>query len=321
MKVLVTGGAGLIGSELIHQLLQQGKQIRALVHKTPIKHKAVELFECSILDVLGLEEAMKDVDVVYHCAGFVSYAHGMENTLHKINVEGTANVVNTALDVGVNKLVHVSSVATLNTNDNPVNENSKWINATGKTAYAQSKYYGEMEVWRAMAEGLPAVIVNPAVILGPGNWNEGSTAMFKSAYNSFPWYTNGVTGYVDVADVAKAMRLLTEKNIQEERFVLSGHNVSYKDIFTLMAEAFHKKAPNKKATPFLSGIVWRMERFKSMFTGEAPLLTRETAAMAFAENFYDGSKIQSFFPEFNYTPIKQTIQNVARLLQQKLNND
>jgi nucleoside-diphosphate-sugar epimerase len=317
--ILVTGGAGLIGSALLQQLLQQGKKVRALVHHSPVHQEGVEFFQGDILDVVSLEEAMNGISEVYHCAGLVSYAPGMDSTLYKINVEGTANIVNVALDMGIRKLVHVSSVATLNSNDNPITENSKWVNARNKTAYAQSKYFGEMEVWRAMAEGLNAVIVNPSIVLGEGDWDKGSTAMFKSAYNEFPWFTNGVTGYVDAKDVAKAMILLMESNISEERFVLSSTNASYYDIFSQMAKAFNKKPPHKKATPLLSGLVWRFERFKSFFTGKTPLLTKETAHMAFSIQHYNGNKITQYIPQFSYRPIDETISRVAQALQHQLN--
>ncbi len=319
--VFVTGGSGLLGNALIHQLIQQNKRVRALVHSSPLQIEGVESVQGSVLDVCGLEDSLQGVTEVYHCAGWVSYAPGAARQLYKINVEGTANVVNAALDAGVRKLVHVSSVAALEASgdNNILNEESKWKSGAGKSAYAKSKYYGEMEVWRAMAEGLNAVVVNPSVILGNGNWHTGSTAMFKSAYNSFPWYTNGVTGYVDVEDVAAAMILLMHNDIQEERFVLSGHNATYREVFTLMAQAFQTKPPKWKVTPALAALVWRLEKIKSRFSGKEPLLTKETAAMSFAEQYYSGLKITERFPAFSYTPLETTIARVCASLQQKLN--
>lgn len=319
--VFVTGGSGLLGQALIHQLIQQHKRVRALVHSTPIQIDGVESVQGSILDVIGLEDSLQGVNEVYHCAGWVSYTPGAAKQLYKINVEGTANVVNVALEAGVRKLVHVGSVAALEATEagSIINEESKWKNGSGKSAYAKSKYFGEMEVWRAMAEGLHAVVVNPSVILGNGNWHTGSTAMFKSAYNGFPWYTNGVTGYVDVEDVAKAMILLMNSHIHEERFVLSGHNATYREVFTLMAQAFQSAPPKWKVSPTLAALVWRFEKLKSLFSGKEPLLTKETATMSFAEQYYSGLSITERFPEFSYTPLETTIARVCKALQQKLN--
>lgn len=319
--VLVTGGSGLLGNALIHQLLQQNVRVRALVHNTPLQIEGVESVQGSVLDVFALEDSLQGVTEVYHCAGWVSYAPGAASRLYKINVEGTANVVNAALDAGVRKLVHVSSVSTLESEfpGSMITENSKWKSGSGKSAYAKSKYFGEMEVWRAMAEGLNAVVVNPSVILGNGNWHTGSTAMFKSAYNSFPWYTDGVTGFVDVEDVATAMRLLMQSQVQEERFVLSGHNATYQEVFTLMAQAFQSKPPRWKVSPAMAALVWRFEKLKSLFTGKEPLLTKETAAMSFARQYYAGTAFMERFPEFNYTPLESTIQRVCAALQHKLN--
>lgn len=318
--ILVTGGSGLIGSALIKELLRQGRKVRALVHKNKPVFEGVEFVECSLLDVVGLEDALEGIDEIYNCAGLVSYAPGMSEALSKVNVEGVANLMNVALDARVRKVVHVSSIATLQSNGiDHISESSNWVNSKGKSAYAISKHFGEMEVWRSISEGLNAVIVNPSIVLGAGDWNTGSTSMFKSVYNNFPWFTNGVTGYVDVNDVVKAMIGLMESDISEERFVLSGHNVSYQDVFSRIAIAFGKQPPHREAKPYMAGAVWRMEKLKSFFSGKTPLLTKETAAKSFEKNYYNGSKILTALQGFSYTPLEETINRVAKELQQKLN--
>ena len=321
--VLVTGGAGLLGSELINQLIARGTEVRAVYNNVrPADKNGLELIACSILDTMGLEEAMQGVDEVYHCAGLVSFTKDNSESLYKINVEGTANVVNACVDAGVKKLIHVSSVAALGRirNEQMVNEKMQWTETTSNSKYGKSKYLGELEVWRGIAEGLNAVIVNPVIILGNGNIDDGSTGIFKSAFNEFPWYAEGVSGFVDVRDVALAMILLMESDIHSERFIISGHNVSYKDVFSKIAEVFNKKTPSKKVTPFMASVVWRMEAIKSAFTGKRPLLTRETAATAQAKVFYDNSKLLTKLPSFSYRPFDETIRDTCHSLQQKLNN-
>ncbi len=322
--ILVTGGAGLLGAELITQLLSLGKKVRAIYHTTPLHQfndQQIEKFECDILDVIGLEEAMAGIEQVYHCAAVISFNASKRNKMFKINIEGTANVVNAALEAGIKKMVHVSSVAALGRirENEPVNENMNWTEETSNSKYGQSKYLGELEVWRGIGEGLDAVIVNPVVILGNGNWNEGSLKMFRSVYNEFPWYTDGVTGFVDVRDLAGAMILLMESSYSAQRFIISAENRSFGDVFTLIAKAFNKKPPHKKVTPFIAKTVWRIEALKKLFTGREPLVTKETAGTAMAKVYFNNSKLKTSLPGFAYRPLEETITDTCRALQQKLN--
>lgn len=320
--ILVTGGSGLVGNELITQLLASGKRVRAIYNKTPLAHfnsASLEQFQCNILDVVMLEAAMKDVEQVYHCAAIVTFNPARKQEMFKINIEGTANVVNAALDAGVKKMVHVSSVAALGRirENQPITELMNWTEETSNSAYGQSKYLAEIEVWRGIAEGLEAVMVNPTIILGAGNWNEGSTKLFQSVYNEFPWYAEGSTGFVDVKDVARAMILLMESNISGQRFILSAENRTYKEVFEMMAKAFGKKAPYKNVTPFIAAIVWRLEAVKSWFTKRDPLVTKETAKTALAKVNFDNSKLQKFVPGFSYKPVPATITEVCAALSTK----
>lgn len=324
-KILVTGGAGLVGKELITQLLSKGEQVTAIYNTTALadfKSANLQQFHCNILDVKGLEEIMQDIDEVYHCAAIVSFVPSRQKEMFKINIEGTANIVNAALHAGVKKLVHVSSVAALGRirEDEPVNEQMNWTEETSNSKYGQSKYYGELEVWRGIAEGLDAVIVNPVIILGDGGWDTGSSQLFKTVYNEFPWYTDGVTGFVDVRDVTKAMIGLMESNTSGERFILSAANLSYRSVFNMIAAAFNKRPPHKKVTPLLAKIVWRLEAIKSFFTGKNPLITKETASTALAKVYFNNSKLLQFLPGFKYNEIQATILHTCNRLQQKLNN-
>lgn len=323
--ILVTGGAGLLGKELIIQLLAQGKQVRAIYNKTPLPDfhsDKLEQVQCNILDVTGLEEAMKGIEQVYHSAAIVTFNPKKKRELFKINIEGTANVVNAALDAGVKKMVHVSSVAALGRirENTPINETMNWTEETSNSRYGQSKYLAELEVWRGIGEGLDAVMVNPVLILGDGDWNSSSSRVFKSVYEEFPWYTDGITGFVDVRDVAKAMIQLMDSNISAERFIISAEDRNFQDVFNLIAKAFGKKPPHKKVTPALAKIVWRLEAIKSRFTGKEPLVTKETAATALAKVHFDNSKLKRYLPGFTYRAIEETIAHTCALLQQKLNS-
>lgn len=322
--ILVTGGSGLVGSALITQLLAKGEKVIAIYNKTPLPNFSSNLLQqvhCNILDPIGLEEAMQGVQQVYHCAAIVSFNPARKQELFKVNIEGSANVVNAALTAGVKKLVHVSSVAALGrAGGKPISEKDKWNEKEDSSNYGKSKYYGEMEVWRGIGEGLEAVIVNPSLILGGGDWNAGSSKIFKSVYDGFPWYSTGVNGFTDVRDVAKAMMLLMESNITAQRFIINAENKSYQQVFSMIAEAFSKKAPHKKVTPFLAGLIWRLEAIKSLFSKQDPLVTKETADTALANIQYDNSKLLQYLPGFAYTDFRKTINDTCAALQQKLNS-
>lgn len=315
-KVLVTGATGLVGSHLVQLLVQSGYPVRAL-YRSAIPAYAyaeqVEWVQGDILDIIALEHAMEGIQQVYHCAAIVSYQPGDKQLLNETNVQGTVNVVNACLEKGVRKLVYVSSVAALGRlRDNQmVNETMKWSPETSNSEYGKSKYRSEMEVWRGIGEGLEAVIVNPSIILGASDWSKGSAAVFKNAYDEFPWYTDGLTGFVDVADVVKAMMMLMESNISGERYILSAENVPYKDLFTMIAGEFNRRPPHRKVTPFIAALVWRMEAVKSFFSGRQSMLTKETATIAQMKVYFDNSRLQQALPAFRYTPIMETIRRIC----------
>ncbi|MDQ2719049.1 MAG: NAD-dependent epimerase/dehydratase family protein [Bacteroidota bacterium] len=323
IKILVTGAAGLAGNELIKQLLDGGYSVKAIYHSTPISvsHPNLKIVQCDILDIVALEEIMNGITHVYHCAAIVSFDPREKHHLFKINIEGTANVVNACLDAGVKKLVHMSSVSALGRirKREIITEKMNWTKETSNSIYGQSKYIGELEVWRGIGEGLQAVIVNPTIILGGDDWESGSSAIFKTAYNEFKWFTEGSSGFVDVRDVARAMILLMNSEITGQRFILSAENLSYKQIFSSIAKCFGKKPPNKKVTPFLAGLVWRTEAIKTAFTGKEHLLTKETARTSQAEVYFDNSKILNALPRFQFTKIKDTIERTCSILKEKYN--
>ena len=314
--ILVTGATGLVGSHLIKALARCRKSVKAL-YRTSIPQfedaDKVEWIPGNILDIASLEDAMQGVKKVYHCAAIVSFNPKQKKLLHATNIEGTANVVNASLETGVEKLLYVSSVSALGRirRKEMISEQMQWSEETNNSEYGRTKYFAEMEVWRGIGEGLNAVIVNPTIILGASDWSKSSSAIFKNVYNEFPWYTDGVTGFVDVEDVVKAMMLLMESNINGERFILSAANLSYGELLGLIAKTFNKKIPHKKVTPLIAEFVWRAEALKSLFNNHQSLVTKETARTAQAKVFFDNGKLLQFLPQFNYTPIQQSISRIC----------
>ena len=189
--------------------------------------------------------------------------------MNKINVEGTVNIVNVAIGEGIEKLSYISSIAALgrNTTTDIVDEDCKFKISDKEGNYALSKYYSEIEVWRGSQEGLDVVILNPSVILGPGNWTKGSSQIFQKIYDGLKYYTSGSTGYVDVTDVAECAIILLQSDIKNERFIINGENLKYRELFDMIAEGFNKKKATVKVTPFMKDLAWRIELFRSFITG------------------------------------------------------
>jgi dihydroflavonol-4-reductase len=315
--IFITGATGLVGSHLIKELSKQDQTIKALYRtEIPFAHNNIQWIKGDILDTNLLDEILTDVDEVYHCAAIISYNPKDKKNLFKTNVEGTANIVNASLNNNVQKLLHVSSVAALGRikENEMVTEDMQWNEETKNSVYGESKYLGELEVWRGVAEGLHAVIVNPSIILGAGDWSKGSSEIFKTIYKEFPYYSDGIAGFVDVHDVVNAIILLMNSNISAERFILNADNVAYKDLFQLIAAAFHKKAPYKKVTPFMASVIWRMEALRSLFTSKSPFITKETANAALAKVCFDNSKLLKALPSFQYTPLQQSIERICNEL-------
>ena len=315
-RVLVTGGTGFLGAYIIRQLVEKGYAVRAIRRgKTQpffipdTVWEKVEWVSGDVLDIVGIEEAMDGMDAVVHAAGKVSFSDRDRREIFSTNIDGTANLVNAALSLPIKRFLHVSSVAAMGRtgNGDRVTEERTWQESRYNTTYAISKFRGEMEVWRGIGEGLPAVIVNPSTILGYGDWNSTSCALFRSAFREFPWYTEGINGFVDVSDTARAVVRLLESDIVGERFILNGENWSFRRLFESIAAGFGKRPPTREATPFLAGIAWRTARVKSWVSGHPSLLTRESARVARSSTWFENDKILRQLPDFAFTPLEDAI--------------
>jgi len=325
--IFVTGGTGLVGSHILLELSQKGEQFKALkrdssslsICENIFKHyNAEDLFEKinwvvgDVNDIPSLESGMQNCEQVLHCAAVVSFQPSDAELLKKVNIEGTANVMNVALSSGVKKVGFVSSIAALgrNSTEGIVDEECHFKHTKLDSNYALSKYYAEQEVWRAGKEGLDVVIVNPSVILGPGDWNKGSSQIFQKIHSGLKFYTPGSTGYVDVVDVANSLVALLLSDVKNERFIVNGANLKYRDCFDRIAVAFNIPKATIKVTPLLKEIAWRMESVRSYILGSKALLTRETANSAMTNSSFSTAKIKEFI-NFNFTDIDVTIKKYA----------
>jgi nucleoside-diphosphate-sugar epimerase len=306
--ILVTGGNGFLGTHLITHLLELGKPVRALYRKDHPNIEGVEWVKGDVLDIHALIDAMDEVTEVYHCAAVVSFNPKSRDRMYKVNVEGTANVVNAALDTGVERFLHVSSIAALGrtTSNKPITEATEWEDSKYNSHYAISKHEAELEVWRGMSEGLQAAIVNPSVIIGPGQWDRGTARLFTRIWNGLKFYSEGLNGFVDVRDVVACMTGLMEQNIMGKRFIVSAQNLSYKTVLFEIAARLNRSRPSMNPPGWMRELLWRVEALRSMLFGAKPLITKETARIANHDSEYDSKAVQEVL-NFKFREITDAI--------------
>lgn len=320
--ILVTGATGFLGAELIHQLTGQGIKLRALKREHSVipailkDNTLISWVIADLNDFSKLEDAFEGISQVYHCAAMISFDPKDKAKLLKVNIEGTSNVVNLCVENQA-RLLHVSSVAALGNakKDALITEKDFWEYDSKAHSYAISKYEGEMEVWRGIAEGLDAVIVNPSVIIGGRAGFEGSGAIFKLVRDGLSFYTKGATGIVDVEDVAKCMIALMNSSISEERFTISAENYNYQRFFGEIAKGFDVKAPSKEAKPWMLGIAWRAAKLASLFTGKPAALTSDAARSSLNESLYSNKKIIDTIG-ITFKPLDQSVAETCQALKQ-----
>lgn len=320
-KILVTGATGFIGSYLVRYLIQQGyknvyalkRQDSSLALVEEVKSE-VRWIEADLLDLAALQEAFDGVSQVYHCAALVSFQEKSRRALLENNVQGTANVVNFCLEKGVEKLLYVSSIAALGRKpkEPDIDEKTPWVPSKWNNPYGISKHLAEMEVWRGIAEGLNAVIVNPSNVLGSGFWKGriSTGQMFYQIWQGLAFYPLGTSGFVDVRDTARFMLKLMESDISGERFILNGENLPFKVLFEEIAKVLGKRPPFLCVSPFIREVAWRVAWVFSKISGQAAFITPQTARSSARTFFYDNSKSLGAFP-FSYTPLRRTIEETG----------
>lgn len=315
--ILITGGTGFIGNYLVNELLEAGYELRLLVrnpeHRSFPWEAMVEIVQGDVLDVLSLEKAMEGVEYVIHAAAVVSFNKKQHARMKKINVEGTANVVNVALAKGIKKLVHLSSTSATGRvgKGETVDETSKWQGKEKHPQYGRSKRAAEMEVYRGIAEGLKAVMVNPAIVLGIGDWSSNTPKIFATVYKGLPFYNHGITAYVAAKDVAKALRLALESDFEEgERFILAAENLTQKDFLTKIAKALGKKPPQFALPRLLAPVIGWLSELMANLQGKTPIITRETMRSVNQKTYYNGQKALQLGLE--YTRLDEVIAETAK---------
>ena len=327
--ILVTGGTGLVGSHLLYHLCLQNVAIRAIYRtKSSLENvknvfryytenenlfSKIEWYQADITDVPKMIPAFSDVKQVYHCAAFISFNPKDYRKMRKVNIHGTAIIVNLCIAAKIEKLCFVSSIAAVGDSlkGKIVTEENEWNKELDNSGYSITKFGAEMEVWRASQEGVDVVVVNPGVILGSGFWNSGSGKLFSQVNNGFRFYTEGVTGFVSVQDVVKPMILLMNSPVKNERFILISENKSFKEIFFLIADTLGKSRPSIKIKPWQTNLFWRFAWCVSKIARKEPLLSKYSARSAHSVAEYSSEKIQKKI-NYQFEDLEKSVQRISK---------
>jgi dihydroflavonol-4-reductase len=330
----VTGASGMLGSRVVLDLLLRGFSVRALIRNksritqfiqniscyndsSTVDIETIEWIEADIHDREKITQAVQNTDRVFHCAAMVSFNPNDRQAMFETNIEGTSLMVDICNEAGINCFCHVSSIAALGTGetDKPVTEEAAFAPEKKHSAYSKSKYNSEMQVWRGIEEGLNAVIVNPSIIIGPGNWNTGSPLFYKQLFKGLKFYPAGGTGFVDVRDVSAAMIELTDdtnfEKVKSKRFILNAENLLYKNFFEQVARSVNVPPPSILAQRWMLGIAWRASAL-ALLLGIKSQISRDSILNSSSIINYDGSKIIKEIG-FQYRSLTNTINEVGEM--------
>tara|TARA_B100000427_G_scaffold275991_1_gene244716 strand:+ start:360 stop:1373 length:1014 start_codon:yes stop_codon:yes gene_type:complete len=322
-KILVTGGTGLVGAHLLYYLTKDGYHPIAIKRTNSNILNVKKIFsyysndyntlfeqitweECDILDIVTLEDIIKDSVEIYHCAALISFNNNDKNEMINVNTTGTANVIDLALKHNIKRLCYVSSIATLGSNNNlPLDENCIW-DWTNKSGYAISKHLAEMEVWRGFAEGLSGVIVNPSLIIGPGSWESGIGTIINRSQAGLPFYPPGSCGVIDVKDLTEIMIKLMKTNISNERFIINSDHITYKDLMSIVATSLNKKPPYIRLRPFIMKFFIALDIIWNKFRGKRIELSTDAVKYTTQEIRLNSKKINDNI-KHHYRNIETTL--------------
>jgi len=280
--ILVTGATGLVGSHLLLKLIEQDRVLVALYRSESKKNSTLDFLKertksAKVAEIIwrkgdvcnqpSLAVAFEGITHLYHCAAFISFAHYKQETLMEVNQQGTTNLVNLAIKHQLKKIAYISSIAALgsDTTSDSIDESTPWNADQDHTPYAYSKFGAELEVWRATQEGVPAVIVNPGVILGTGVEGNPLKLLCNQIDKGLLFYPKGATGYVTVEDVVQVLTELMDSETENERFILVAENWSYEQMLRRIALIRKKRPPRIGLRKSWLQIAWGLEGILSLF--------------------------------------------------------
>ncbi len=327
--ILITGATGLLGSHLLYYLLKENtnNHIRTTYRSEAKKAEVSKLFQylnkiegnnvslekvewvqCDLNSVYELDKVIEKCTHVYHCAAKVSFYKSDYQDCLKYNVQMTRNVVNSCINHQIKKLAYVSSTSAVGSKEKGLTtEKDLWKLTKVTSGYSISKYKAELEVWRGISEGLNAVILNPCVILGAGNWNTSSLKIFKTLSKGLKFYTPGTNAIVDARDASKSLMFLMSSELTAQRFLAIGANISYLELFQKCSNAMNVKSPKYCAPFLLAKTLAYFTDFFQFFKKNKSGISIEMVNSTYKSVQYDASKLMHVLP-FKFHSLEQTIQ-------------
>ena len=321
--ILVTGATGILGRVIVLELLKQGKKVRATKRKSSnindVKHSfqfytenpeeffnKIEWIDVDFDDIDSLKTALINVEEVYHCAAKVSFHPDDRKEMYHSNIVGTRNILFACENSSVKKFCFVSSVAVLDGTDEngKVTEDSNFNPKLRHSKYAKSKHFSEMEVWRASAEGLKTVIINPGVIIGSGNWQSSSGEIFGTL-EKFPYAMSGSSNYVDVRDVANIAIALMERNIFGERFLIISENKKLVEVANLIRKKLGKSQA-KVLPKWILNVGYVLNLLLGWLIPPLRLLNRINIQAVTSHHILSNNKIKERL-DYQFIPITESI--------------
>ena len=328
--ILVTGGTGFVGTYLLYELAKENSSIKSTYRKEKNKELTKVFFKLKdvnhpklfnkinwekmdLTKISSLDELYKGINIIYHCAAFVSLAKRHKSLLMKTNVEGTSNIVNYAVKHKIKKILFISSIASIGVEDynGLVNEDQNWNHKINHTDYALSKYKSELEIWRGTQEGVPAVIVNPGFIIGSHFWNRSSSSIFKRINNGLKFYPTGKIALVSVEDVVKASTKLMNSKIHNERFILVSENLYYKEFLDLISKNLRKSLTKIPLTKSILYIIYFFDSIFSFLRLKKRFMSIALISTFISNQEFDGNKIKKFI-SFEYERINKKTKEICK---------
>lgn len=332
----VTGGTGLVGRYLVAELLSEGRTVRLMCRPSSnrkalldflasrgLNDQKLEWCEGDLRDGSFLEDAIKGCSRVYHLAAVVSFHPKDEELMMQINRDATEVLINAMLHVGVSELVHMSSVSALGrVEGESVHEDVPFENGPDVTPYAKSKFESELQVWRGQEEGLNVLTVNPTVILGAGDFERSSSALFSMVHQGLKWYPTGSNGFVAAKDVARACVLLADHGCWGKRYLLNAENRSYQSVFDQMALEFNRPSPARPVKTWMMGLAWRLSMMWERVTGKRSRVTKDSVVNTHRNHRYETNRLEQTLSEqgviWHYQQVNETILETAKAFLEQL---
>ncbi len=309
-RVLVTGGTGFIGSNLAIALRSEGHDVRILRRPDSdlraIGDADVEHCIGDVRDPDSIARAMKGCDTVFHTAAIVSYWRKDRARMYDVNIGGTRNVVQACLEAGVEKLVHTSSVAAIGfpEHGSSADENNVFNWGPYNVGYRISKHEAELEIWRGVKIGLPAVIVNPSIVIGPGDIHFNGGQIIRDIYSKrLFFYIDGGANITYIDDVVRGHIAAARRGRIGERYILCGENLLLKDVFRITAEVVGGIVPKFRLSQRAVTIAATMAELVGILMRTKPWVTRELVARAGTLYYFTSGKAQRELG-FTITPFR-----------------